>query len=197
MLSPSRPTAFNFRARPRQAVRAVQLRRLRHRRRDHVLPRRKRVQSRRPRADGELGAVPRRDRRLERRSAPRRSLAVDHRRQGGDPRCITASRSRGRTRRRFSRSLNGGPVPDVKFFHMDAINIKGQKVRALRHGMAGAPGLEIWGPYAADAKRSATRSSRPARTSAWFRWARVRMPPTRWSPAGFRRRCPRSTPARR
>ena len=44
--------------------------------------------------------------------------------------------------------LNGGPIPDVKFFTMDAINIKGRKVRALRHGMAGAPGLEIWGPYA-------------------------------------------------
>ena len=44
--------------------------------------------------------------------------------------------------------LNGGPIPDVKFFNMDAINIKGRKVRALRHGMAGAPGLEIWGPYA-------------------------------------------------
>ena len=43
--------------------------------------------------------------------------------------------------------LNGGPMPDVKFFTMDAINIKGRKVRALRHGMAGAPGLEIWGPY--------------------------------------------------
>src|SRR5579863_1298188 len=44
--------------------------------------------------------------------------------------------------------LNGGPVPDIKFFTMDAINIGGRKVRALRHGMAGAPGLEIWGPYA-------------------------------------------------
>ena len=43
--------------------------------------------------------------------------------------------------------LNGGPIPDIKFFHMDAINIKGRRVRALRHGMAGAPGLEIWGPY--------------------------------------------------
>src|SRR5215470_3950382 len=43
--------------------------------------------------------------------------------------------------------LNGGPIPDIKFFHMDAINLKGRKVRALRHGMAGAPGLEIWGPY--------------------------------------------------
>ena len=43
--------------------------------------------------------------------------------------------------------LNGGPLPDIKFFNMDVINIKGRKVRALRHGMAGAPGLEIWGPY--------------------------------------------------
>jgi vanillate/3-O-methylgallate O-demethylase len=44
--------------------------------------------------------------------------------------------------------LNGGPIPDVKFFFLDFINVKGKKVRALRHGMAGAPGLEIWGPYA-------------------------------------------------
>lgn len=43
--------------------------------------------------------------------------------------------------------LNGGPLPEIKFFHMDAINIGGRRVRALRHGMAGAPGLEIWGPY--------------------------------------------------
>jgi len=44
--------------------------------------------------------------------------------------------------------LNGGPLPEVKFFTMDTINIAGRKVRCLRHGMAGAPGLEIWGPYA-------------------------------------------------
>ena len=44
--------------------------------------------------------------------------------------------------------LNGGPFPNIKFFHMDVIKIKGRNVRALRHGMAGAPGLEIWGPYA-------------------------------------------------
>ena len=43
--------------------------------------------------------------------------------------------------------VHGGPVPDVKFFHMDYLNVGGRKVRALRHGMAGAPGLEIWGPY--------------------------------------------------
>lgn len=44
--------------------------------------------------------------------------------------------------------LNGGPLPDVKFFNFDWINVAGRKVRALRHGMAGEPGLEIWGPYA-------------------------------------------------
>lgn len=43
--------------------------------------------------------------------------------------------------------VNGGPIPDVKFFTMDHINIGGRKVRCLRHGMSGAPGLEIWGPY--------------------------------------------------
>ena len=43
--------------------------------------------------------------------------------------------------------LNGGPLPEIKFFNMDVINIAGRKVRALRHGMAGAPGLEVWGPY--------------------------------------------------
>jgi len=44
--------------------------------------------------------------------------------------------------------INGGPVPDIPFFHVDEINIGSKKVQALRHGMAGAPGLEIWGPYA-------------------------------------------------
>jgi len=43
--------------------------------------------------------------------------------------------------------LNVGPFPEIKFFHMGVISIAGRKVRALRHGMAGAPGLEVWGPY--------------------------------------------------
>ncbi|WP_010139847.1 vanillate/3-O-methylgallate O-demethylase [Oceanicola sp. S124] len=43
--------------------------------------------------------------------------------------------------------INGGPVPEIKFFNVDWINIGSRKVQALRHGMAGAPGLEIWGPY--------------------------------------------------
>jgi vanillate/3-O-methylgallate O-demethylase len=44
--------------------------------------------------------------------------------------------------------VNGSPVPDIKFFHVDWINVGSRRVQALRHGMAGAPGLEIWGPYA-------------------------------------------------
>ena len=43
--------------------------------------------------------------------------------------------------------LNGGPYEEIKFFNMGRIKIKGRTVRALRHGMAGTPGLEIWGPY--------------------------------------------------
>ena len=43
--------------------------------------------------------------------------------------------------------VNGGPIEDVKFFRMGAMTVAGQQVRTLRHGMAGAPGLELWGPY--------------------------------------------------
>ena len=43
--------------------------------------------------------------------------------------------------------LNGGPLPDIKFFHFDTLRVRGRQVRALRHGMAGEPGLELWGPY--------------------------------------------------
>jgi vanillate/3-O-methylgallate O-demethylase len=43
--------------------------------------------------------------------------------------------------------LHGGPVEQVKFFRMGHLNVAGQQVRTLRHGMAGEPGLELWGPY--------------------------------------------------
>lgn len=44
--------------------------------------------------------------------------------------------------------LNGGPIDEIKFFAMGQITIAGRQVRALKHGMAGAPGLELWGPAA-------------------------------------------------
>src|ERR1700757_2902673 len=43
--------------------------------------------------------------------------------------------------------VNGGPVEQLKFFRLAEINVGGQRVRTLRHGMAGEPGLELWGPY--------------------------------------------------
>ena len=41
----------------------------------------------------------------------------------------------------------GGPLT-TKFFNMGEITIAGHKARTLSHGMGGAQGLEIWGPYA-------------------------------------------------
>ncbi len=43
--------------------------------------------------------------------------------------------------------LHGGPLEQLKFFNMSTMNIAGKTVCTLRHGMSGAPGLEIWGPY--------------------------------------------------
>lgn len=43
--------------------------------------------------------------------------------------------------------LHGGPLEQLKFFNMSTMNIAGKTIRTLRHGMSGAPGLEIWGPY--------------------------------------------------
>ncbi|HEY6496967.1 MAG TPA: hypothetical protein VIZ43_27130 [Trebonia sp.] len=44
--------------------------------------------------------------------------------------------------------LTGAPMPDVKFFHMTDVQLAGHRVRALRHGMAGQPGVELFGPWA-------------------------------------------------
>lgn len=43
--------------------------------------------------------------------------------------------------------LNGARVEQLKFFHMAHMNIAGERVRTLRHGMSGVPGLEIWGDF--------------------------------------------------
>jgi vanillate/3-O-methylgallate O-demethylase len=48
---------------------------------------------------------------------------------------------------RVIEKVNGGPLEQLKFFHMGYMNVAGQRVRTLRHGMAGEPGLELWGPY--------------------------------------------------
>jgi len=41
----------------------------------------------------------------------------------------------------------GHAPPDLKFFNMTTVEIAGKTVRALRHGMAGQPGFEFFGPW--------------------------------------------------
>lgn len=43
--------------------------------------------------------------------------------------------------------LIGGEVPPTKFFGMATFSIAGVTVRSLRHGMAGQPGFELFGPW--------------------------------------------------
>lgn len=63
-------------------------------------------------------------------------------------------------RRRFYRFQVQGPnamatiekllaatPPELKFFNMTTVEIAGRGVRALRHGMAGQPGWELFGPW--------------------------------------------------
>ena len=43
--------------------------------------------------------------------------------------------------------VTGKPAPDIKFFNMEVFRIKGRDVRALRHGMVGQPGWELFGAW--------------------------------------------------
>jgi glycine cleavage system aminomethyltransferase T len=43
--------------------------------------------------------------------------------------------------------VTGDPAPEVRFFSMAEFTIAGARVRALRHGMAGQPGFELFGPW--------------------------------------------------
>jgi vanillate/3-O-methylgallate O-demethylase len=43
--------------------------------------------------------------------------------------------------------VTGKPVPDIRFFNIGVFTIAGRDVRALRHGMVGQPGWELFGPW--------------------------------------------------
>ncbi len=48
---------------------------------------------------------------------------------------------------RVMEKVTGKPAPDIKFFRMDIFKVAGHDVRALRHGMVGSPGWELFGPW--------------------------------------------------
>ncbi|WP_109773776.1 aminomethyltransferase family protein [Quadrisphaera granulorum] len=45
-------------------------------------------------------------------------------------------------------AASGAPVPEVRFFGTTQLTVAGHRVTALRHGMAGQPGFELFGPWA-------------------------------------------------
>jgi syringate O-demethylase len=46
----------------------------------------------------------------------------------------------------IERALGATP-PELKFFHLTTVEIAGKTVHALRHGMVGQPGWELFGPW--------------------------------------------------
>lgn len=65
----------------------------------------------------------------------------------GDPRLFRYE-LQGPTAFAIVEKLIGGPVPKIGFFHMGRFPIAGLEVRGIRHGMAGQPGYELFGPWA-------------------------------------------------
>lgn len=70
--------------------------------------------------------------------------------RGGRPPVVYRYELQGPLAGALVEKLTGKPLPDVKFFGMTDFQIAGHRVRALRHGMAGAVGFEMFGPWAED-----------------------------------------------
>jgi syringate O-demethylase len=68
-------------------------------------------------------------------------------RQGAINRRVYRYQVQGPNALKVIEKVMGKPTPDIKFFNMSTIMIAQRPVRALRHGMAGQPGLELFGPW--------------------------------------------------
>ncbi|HEX6997132.1 MAG TPA: aminomethyl transferase family protein [Gammaproteobacteria bacterium] len=70
-------------------------------------------------------------------------------RQGGGPivRKVYRYQVQGPNAPQVMQKATGKPVPEIKFFQMGEFAIAGRRVRALRHGMVGQPGWELFGPW--------------------------------------------------
>ncbi|WP_324643556.1 aminomethyl transferase family protein [Pseudarthrobacter sp. LT1] len=71
--------------------------------------------------------------------------------RAGDPRLFRFE-LQGPTALAIVEKLTGAPVPQLGFFHMGRFPIAGLQVRGIRHGMAGQPGYELFGPWAEGAR---------------------------------------------
>ncbi len=67
--------------------------------------------------------------------------------RGGRPPVVYRYEVQGPLAGALIEKVTGKPLPEVKFFGMTDFQIAGKRVRALRHGMAGAVGFEIFGPW--------------------------------------------------
>jgi vanillate/3-O-methylgallate O-demethylase len=67
--------------------------------------------------------------------------------RGGEPR-IFAYQVQGPHALALMNEVTGGTLPKIGFFGIGEFEIARRPVRALRHGMAGSPGFEIFGPWA-------------------------------------------------
>ena len=63
------------------------------------------------------------------------------------PRNVFRIQIQGKKALELMHRVTGGDLPDIKFFHVGELTIAGRKVRALRHGMAGEVGYELYGPW--------------------------------------------------
>jgi vanillate/3-O-methylgallate O-demethylase len=80
--------------------------------------------------------------------------------RGGRPPVVYRYEVQGPLAAALLEKLTGQPLPNVKFFGMTDFQIAGKRVRALRHGMAGAVGFEMFGPWnEGDAVRDAILSA--------------------------------------
>jgi glycine cleavage system aminomethyltransferase T len=69
-------------------------------------------------------------------------------RQGPPSRKVYRYQVQGPNAGKVIEKLTGKPAPDIKFFNTGAFKIAGHHVNALRHGMVGQPGWELYGPWA-------------------------------------------------
>jgi glycine cleavage system aminomethyltransferase T len=72
--------------------------------------------------------------------------ANSHVRAGAPPKAYRYE-LQGPTAAALVEKVTGAPLAETKFFAMTTFAIAGRAVRALRHGMAGQPGFELFGPW--------------------------------------------------